>query len=169
MNIENLKKARESTGLTQAQAAEELGISGGTYTNYEQGKREPNNTLLVKIADLFGVTTDYLLGREPEENPFLGLKPIDDDEFIRLYSALPEPVKEVFVNVMGQLSQALKNPKKSKPKNNRASNTTEKADGEEPVLFIAASDGNPITEIDKGVIERLRNAPEIDPDEFDNL
>lgn len=164
-----IKEIREKKELSQKTCADEIGVTLRAWQNYEQGEREPKYEILCKIADLFGVTTDYLLGREPEENPFLGLKPIDDDEFIRLYSALPEPVKEVFVNVMGQLSQALKNPKKSKPKNNRASNTTEKADSEGPVLFIAASDGNPITEIDKGVIERLRNAPEIDPDEFDNL
>ena len=164
-----IKEIREKKELSQKTCADEIGVTLRAWQNYEQGEREPKYEILCKIADLFGVTTDYLLGREPEKNPFLGLKPIDDDEFIRLYSALPETAKEVFVNVMGQLSQALKNPKKSKPKNNRASNTTEKADSEEPVLFIAASDGNPITEIDKGVIERLRNAPEIDPDEFDNL
>ncbi len=64
MNINNLKTARENVGLTQSQVAEKLGISDGTYKNYEQGKREPNNALLVKIADLYGVSTDYLLGRE---------------------------------------------------------------------------------------------------------
>lgn len=67
MNIDNLKKARESMHFTQAQAAEKLSISDGAYKNYEQGKREPNNVLLCKIADLFGVTTDYLLGRDSGE------------------------------------------------------------------------------------------------------
>ena len=65
MNIENLKKAREKAGLTQAQAAIAIGVSDGTYKNYEQGKREPNGDKMVTIANLFGVTTDYLLGREP--------------------------------------------------------------------------------------------------------
>ena len=65
MNIENLKKAREKAGLTQAQAAIAIGVSDGTYKNYEQGKREPNGDKMVTIAKLFGVTTDYLLGREP--------------------------------------------------------------------------------------------------------
>ena len=69
MNIDNLKKAREAIGLTQPQVADKLGISDGTYKNYEQGKREPNNTLLLKIADLYEVTTDYLLGRETKKEP----------------------------------------------------------------------------------------------------
>ena len=64
MHIENLKKAREAANLTQVQAAKKLGISDGTYKNYEQGKREPSNKMLVKIANLYNVPTDYLLGRE---------------------------------------------------------------------------------------------------------
>lgn len=67
MNIENLKKAREHAHYTQIQAAEKLGISDGTYKNYEQGKREPNNDILINIANLFNVTTDYLLGRDQGE------------------------------------------------------------------------------------------------------
>lgn len=67
MNVDNLKKAREKAGYTQLQTAEKLGISDGTYKNYEQGKREPNGDKIVALADLFNVTTDYLLGRETGE------------------------------------------------------------------------------------------------------
>lgn len=69
LNIDNLKKAREATHLTQSQVAKELSISDGSYKNYEQGKREPNNTLLCKIAELFNVTTDYLLGFDKSSQP----------------------------------------------------------------------------------------------------
>ncbi len=72
MNIENLKRARENAGLTQTQAAQKIGVSDGTYKNYEQGKREPNGDKIVTIANAFGVTTDYLLGRpdaKPPEDP----------------------------------------------------------------------------------------------------
>lgn len=112
MNIDNLKRARENTGLTQSQVADMLGISDGTYKNYEQGKREPNNTLLLKIADLYGVTTDYLLGRElapAPVDPFevLGFKKtVDDDEFVRLYNTLPDFAKQIFVDTMAKLAQA---------------------------------------------------------------
>lgn len=72
MNIENLKRARENAGLTQTQAAQKIGVSDGTYKNYEQGKREPNGDKIVTIANAFGVTTDYLLGMpdaKPPEDP----------------------------------------------------------------------------------------------------
>lgn len=64
MDINNLKKARERKGITKKQAAKALGISDSAYRNYELGNREPNNSLLVRLADLYGVTTDFLLGRE---------------------------------------------------------------------------------------------------------
>ncbi len=63
MNIQNLKKAREKANMTQAQVAQKLGITSVAYQNYEYGKREPNNELLLRLADMFHVTTDYLLGR----------------------------------------------------------------------------------------------------------
>ena len=154
MNAENLKKAREIAGLTQAEAAKSLGVSDGTYKNYEQGKREPNNTLLCEIADLYGVTADFLLGREKQISPFTGVPPVDDDEFIRLYTELPDLAKEVFIDVLAKLAQAQKSKSKKVPP---------KADSA-PQLFIAASDGNPVTKMDKGVIDRLKNAKPIDDD-----
>lgn len=73
MNIENLKNARKKAGLTQAQAADAIGVNDGTYKNYEQGKREPNGDKIVAIANIFGVTTDYLLGRPDATPPIDGL------------------------------------------------------------------------------------------------
>lgn len=44
---------------------EASGISFSTYQNYETGKRIPTAEILIKLADFYNVTTDYLLGREP--------------------------------------------------------------------------------------------------------
>lgn len=78
MNTDNLKAARKKSGKTQKEVAEGIGIGQGTYKNYETGAREPNGETLVAIANLFGVSTDYLLGRpdaKPPEEPL--------DEFAR--------------------------------------------------------------------------------------
>lgn len=75
---DNLKKLRESKGLTKKQTALELGISERAYITYEYGEREPKLETLQKLADFYGVTTDYLLGRpgaKPPESPI--------DEFAR--------------------------------------------------------------------------------------
>lgn len=64
MNIKDLRKKRN---LSQGQAAEALGISMRAYQNYEYGQREPNIEMINKLADFYGVTTDYLLGRDTGE------------------------------------------------------------------------------------------------------
>ena len=67
MNTENLKTARKKSGKTQKEVADSLGVGQSTYKNYECGLREPNGDTIVALANLFGVTTDYLLGRQPAE------------------------------------------------------------------------------------------------------
>lgn len=61
-----IRELRRSKGLTQQQIADMLGITHGGYIKYEHGTVTPPADKLAKLADLFGVSTDYLLGREPE-------------------------------------------------------------------------------------------------------
>lgn len=62
MNIINLRRLRESKGLSQKHVAEQLGIASQRYNQYETGKREPDNTTLSAIANYLETTTDYLIG-----------------------------------------------------------------------------------------------------------
>ena len=60
---EILKELRIEHEVKQKEVAESLGISKTCYAGYEQGYREPDMEMLVKLADYFEVTVDYLLGR----------------------------------------------------------------------------------------------------------
>lgn len=63
-----LKYLRKSKGFNNAKDfCEAVDISINTYQNYETGKRIPTAEMLIKLADFYGVTTDYLLGRNTEE------------------------------------------------------------------------------------------------------
>lgn len=63
MFAKRLKELRkQEPGLTQEKLAQQLGIAKTTLASYEQGKRQPDFTVLSAIAKRFGVTTDYLLG-----------------------------------------------------------------------------------------------------------
>lgn len=53
----------------QAEIAKALGIGNSSYTMYENDQREPNYTLLCKIAEFYEVSTDYLLGRTECKSP----------------------------------------------------------------------------------------------------
>lgn len=60
----NLKTARRWKGVTQIQTAADLGISKATIAYYEVNKRQPDLEMLVKLANYFDVTTDFLLDNE---------------------------------------------------------------------------------------------------------
>lgn len=64
MNLhERLVQLRKMHGYTQKRVAEALGISRGAYANYEIGTRKPDPESLSAIAEFYGVSIDYLLGR----------------------------------------------------------------------------------------------------------
>ena len=60
---DTLKRLRTKKGLTSEELCSKIGIKGGSYRNYERNDRKPDYDTLVKLADFYGVTTDYLLGR----------------------------------------------------------------------------------------------------------
>ena len=57
---------RKKRGLSQAQAAEEIGVAPRAYQNYEYGKAEPKLSTLLRMAEVYGVSLDYLTGREED-------------------------------------------------------------------------------------------------------
>lgn len=60
---ERLVQLRKGKALSQTDAAKEFGVVVRAYQRYEYGEREPQLSTLVKIADFYGVTLDYLAGR----------------------------------------------------------------------------------------------------------
>lgn len=58
-----LKMLREKHGYLQKFVADKLGIRSNTLSGYETGTRSPDPEMLVKLAELYNVTTDYLLGK----------------------------------------------------------------------------------------------------------
>ena len=60
---ERLIEQRKLFGYTQREVAKFLGMTQPSYIRYENGKSEPSLENLVKLANIFDVSTDYLLGR----------------------------------------------------------------------------------------------------------
>jgi len=59
----NIRNLREDHDLTQAQIAEHLNCSQVAYSYYEIGRRDIPTTVLIQLADFYGCSIDYLLGR----------------------------------------------------------------------------------------------------------
>ncbi|MBE6709027.1 MAG: helix-turn-helix transcriptional regulator [Ruminococcaceae bacterium] len=72
-----LKELREEFGYSQKGFASLIGVPANTYNQWEKGNRQPDFQMMSKIADIFGVSIDYLLGRTDEKKPSVE---INDEE-----------------------------------------------------------------------------------------
>ena len=59
--MNNLRQARKAKGLTQAEVAQKIGLTQNGYSYWENGKAKIDKDQLLKLAELFEVSTDYLL------------------------------------------------------------------------------------------------------------
>ena len=70
-----IKEARELAGLSQKELAEKIGVAPNTFHGYESGKHDPKSNILADIANVCGVSVDFLLGLQKENAP----APSEDD------------------------------------------------------------------------------------------
>lgn len=65
-----IKDLREAQNLTQEHLANYLNIHQSTYSNYESGRLNVPGEVMGKLADFYGTSVDYLMGRTPEMKPY---------------------------------------------------------------------------------------------------
>lgn len=94
---QNLRRARKKRGLTQSEVGSFLGVTEQAISGYERGVRDPDTQQLSRLAEIYGVSTDYLLGRPPVviNTPNQHTGAINAGSFERILAELPEgPEKE---------------------------------------------------------------------------
>ena len=103
---------RKERGLTQKEAAANLGISQALLSHYEKGIRECGLDFVVKASEYYGVSCDYLLGRSPDRSGLtLTVDDIPDDsndpdDSKYKGSLLPVLSKKLIINSLGILYAA---------------------------------------------------------------
>lgn len=75
---QRLKQLRKDKHLTQAQVAQLVGVTPSMISSYETDIRLPSYEVMVRLADVFGVTVDYLLCRQNKR--FLDISELSDKE-----------------------------------------------------------------------------------------
>ncbi|MBQ8444290.1 MAG: helix-turn-helix transcriptional regulator, partial [Clostridia bacterium] len=93
----NLKKIRLSKEKTQTEVAQAVNLTQFTYSNYENGKTEPNIETLINLANYYKVTIDELVGHEV---PYL----INKIDFTSEQLALIDKIKSLNGNQCNQIS-----------------------------------------------------------------
>ena len=91
-----LKELRTEKGLPQSSLAELLGITQDSISLWENGKRIPDTQYLVKLADIFSVATDYLLGRSDDFGGIAvspAVPALSEEERLALFGQMTHPQK----------------------------------------------------------------------------
>lgn len=88
---EKLKKLRTEADISQRKISKLLGLDSTVYGKYERDERTPTIEIIAKIADYFGVSVDYLIGRtDTQYNSKLNVP-----SFLSLNGLSPEAIKEL--------------------------------------------------------------------------
>ena len=99
-----LKEARKSAGLTQKEVAAVVGVNQNTYSYWENGKTKIDSDSLAKLSELFGVTTNFLLGKAPCKTTVDSVndKPAvrsDEEKLLGVYNSLDQESKTQLMSV----------------------------------------------------------------------
>lgn len=86
-----LKSLRKQAGLTQLQLAERIGVTKSVVSFYELQERSPSPDVLVKLARIFHVSTDYLLGLD--QNETIDVSGLSEDD-VALLQTLTDSLRE---------------------------------------------------------------------------
>ena len=97
MIAKTLKELRTAHHTTQSQLANIIGVSQQAVAQWENDKADPDNAILIKLADYFNVTIDYLVGRTNKNNTNeLNLSiTLDQIDIIKRLQSLDEAAQEI--------------------------------------------------------------------------
>ena len=91
---QKLKALRVQYGFSQKQVAEKIGVSPSIVSGYETGERTPSTEILLSLAYLYNVSTDYLLGKQAlAPNALIDVSKLTDKQKAALASLI-ESIKE---------------------------------------------------------------------------
>lgn len=106
---DQLQELRKDRKFTQEEAANQFGVKLSTYQKYERDAISPPYDILIKIADFYNVSADYLLGRT-EIKAMAGTTPAEqldvtaaEQEIIRRYTEFPEEVRLLLLETIRKL------------------------------------------------------------------
>lgn len=90
--MNKLRDLREDRDLTQEDVAKLIGIDQRTLSNYENGKTNPDSFVITKLADFYGVSADYLIGRETERTAQISMI---QDKLAKIQKELSDVLEEI--------------------------------------------------------------------------
>lgn len=94
--LSNLKKLRKSKGVNQSELAKIMSVDQTTISKWENGERSVDSSVLDKLASFFGVSVDYILGREEQKNSSAKRKGVKIPVLGKVVAGIPiEAIEEI--------------------------------------------------------------------------
>ena len=100
---EHIKTIRKERGLQQKEVALEVGVDQSNYNKIENGKREPSVYILKKLADLFGVSVDYIIEPDYKLPKEVVIEDKVANEQLRLISELDEEDRSMVFKMIDKM------------------------------------------------------------------
>lgn len=101
--MDNLRKLREKKKMTQTRLSVEIEVSQEIISHYEVGESKPNIDNLIKIADFFHCSTDYLLNRTNDPTMPKNIGNDDTNNIIYKYNSLSDKDKQHLISFLDYL------------------------------------------------------------------
>lgn len=103
--LDNLKKLREEHNITQVKLSTDLGVSQELISRYEVGSSFPQPQMLIKLANYFNCSVDYLLGVTDIKTPIKNINKddIEISDIIVKYNSLSDENKKHLVSYLEHL------------------------------------------------------------------
>lgn len=103
--MNKIRELRKARGMTQSDLAKQLNTSTSNVSGWECGKWQPDNDALIKLAELFNVSVDYLLGAEKYKKEPDTLS-AEERKLLADYRALPEELRALVREQMALFTKA---------------------------------------------------------------
>ncbi len=104
----HLRELREERGFSQKELATKLGVSPTNIYNYEVGRTEPSIDMLIKLAQVFDVSVDYLIGATDDVNvsasaPVTTMLSSDERNLLKWFAGMNDVQKETLLELAKSL------------------------------------------------------------------
>ncbi len=160
---DTLKLLREQKNLTKKQVADAIEVTERAYITYEYGQRDVSTGTLQKLADFYGVTTDYLLGRPEATPPVDALAQLSKDkamstleeELLRKYMELPHEARQAVVQFINDATITARQRQAGVHGNTYVLRAASRSNHDQPVTNVTLTADE---------LADLQNSPDVDPD-----
>lgn len=160
---DNLKLLREKKNFTKKQVADAIGVTERAYITYEYGQRDVSTETLQRLADFYGVSTDYILGRPGAAPPVDALAQLSKDkamsaleeELLRKYMELPHEARRAVVQFINDATITARQRQAGVHGNTYVLRAASRSNHDQPVTNVTLTADE---------LADLQNSPDVDPD-----